>query len=148
MLRTGEKNIKYAERVLACISNAPSDFVSNLSENFKNGDNFAKKTVISIKRAFYNDVVPEMMAKVKIDSMLANCTQYAGVISNLFRNPSDPIAGVAKSNIIDLEFKTDDEIKAENDAAAVEEKKAAEKKAKEDEKKAIKGKAKSKVEKK
>lgn len=147
-IETGEKNIKYAERVLACISNAPSDFVSNLSENFKNGDNFAKKTVISIKRAFYHDVVPEMMAKVKIDSMLANCTQYAGVISNLFRNPSDPIAGVAKSNIIDLEFKTDDEIKAENDAAAVEEKKAAEKKAKEDEKKAIKGKAKSKVEKK
>lgn len=147
-IETGEKNIKYAERVLACISNAPSDFVSNLSEKFKAGDNFAKKTIISIKRAFYHDVTPEMMAKVKVDSMLANCTQYAGVISNLFRNPSDPIAGVAKSNIIDLEFKTDEEIKAEADAAAEEAKKAAEQKAKDDAKKAAKGKAKSKVEKK
>lgn len=147
-IETGEKNIKYAERVLACISNAPSDFVSNLSESFKEGNNFAKKTVLSIKRAFYNDVTPDMMAKVKTDSMLANCTQYAGVISNLFRNPSDPIAGVAKSNIIDLEFKTDDEIKAEEEAAAAEAKKAAEEKAKEDAKKAAKGKAKSKVEKK
>lgn len=145
---TGEKNIKYADRVLACISNAPSDFVSNLSENFKAGNNFAKKTVLSIKRAFYHDVTPEMMAKVKIDSMLTNCTQYAGIISNLFRNPSDPIAGVAKSNILDLEFKTDEEIKAEEAAAAEEAKKAAEQKAKEDAKKAAKGKAKSKVEKK
>lgn len=147
-IETGEKNIKYAERVLACISNAPSDFVSNLSESFKEGNNFAKKTVLSIKRAFYNNVTPDMMAKVKMDSMLANCTQYAGVISNLFRNPSDPIAGVAKSNIIDLEFKTDDEIKAEEETAAAEAKKAAEEKAKEDAKKAAKGKAKSKVEKK
>ncbi len=147
-IETGKKNINYAERVLACISNAPSEFVSNLSENFKAGDNFAKKTVLTIKRAFYNDVAPEMMAKVKIDSMLANCTQYAGIISNLFRNPSNPIAGVAKSNIIDLEFKTDDEIKAEDEAAAAEAKKAAEEKAKEDAKKAAKGKAKSKVEKK
>lgn len=147
-IETGEKNIRYAERVLACISNAPSEFVSNLASKFKEGDNFAKKTVLSIKRAFYNDVTPEMMAKVKIDSMLANCTQYAGIISNLFRNPSDPIAGIAKSNIIDLEFKTDEEIKAEADAAAEEAKKAAEQKAKDDAKKAAKGKAKSKVEKK
>lgn len=147
-IETGNKNIKYAERALACLSNAPSDFVSNLSENFKSGDNFAKKTVLSIKRAFYNDVVPEMMAKVKIDSMLANCTQYAGIISNLFRNPSDPIAGVSKGNIIDLEFKTDEEIKSEEEAVAAEAKKAAEEKSKEDAKKAAKGKAKAKVEKK
>ena len=147
-IETGEKNVKYAGRVLACISCAPSDFVSNLSENFKNGNNFAKKTVLAIKRAFYHDVAPEMMAKVKMDSMLANCTQYAGIISNLFRNPSDPIAGVTKSNIIDLEFKTDEEIKAEDAAAAEAAKKAAEEKAKEDAKKAAKGKAKSKVEKK
>ena len=142
-IETGEKNIKYADRVLSCISNAPSEFVSNLSENFKTGNNFAKKTVLAIKRAFYHDVTPDMMAKVKIDSMLANCTQYAGIISNLFRNPSDPIAGVAKSNIIDLEFKTDEEIKAEDEAAAAEAKKAAEQKAKEDAKKAAKGKAKA-----
>ena len=56
------------------------------------GNNVAKKTVIAIKRAYYRDVTPEMMAKVKSDSMLDNATQHAGIISNLFRNPSDPVS--------------------------------------------------------
>lgn len=146
-IETGEKNIKWAEKAIASISNAPSDFVFNLKQNFLNGDNFAKKTVLAIKHAYYSDVAPEMMAKVKPDSMLDNATQYAGVISNLFRNPSDPIAGVALSNIIDLEFKTDDEIKAEEEAIAAEAKKATEEKAKENAKKEKVGKAKSKVKK-
>ena len=50
--------------------------------------------------------------------MLDNYPQYAGIISNLFRNPSDPLVGYAKENIIDLAFKTDDEIKAEEEAVA------------------------------
>ena len=87
-----------------------------MKKNFLEGNNFAKKTVIAIKRAYYRDVTPEMMAKVKSDSMLDNATQYAGIISNLFRNPSDPLVGYAKENIIDLEFKTDEEIKAEEEA--------------------------------
>ena len=111
------------------------------------GNNFAKKTVIAIKRAYYRDVTPDMMAKVKSDSMLDNATQYAGIISNLFRNPSDPLVGYAKENIIDLEFKTDEEIKAEEEAVAKAAKEAADKKAAEDKKKEAKGKAKAQVKK-
>ena len=138
---TANKNIAFADKATAAVLAAPGEFVENLKKNFLDGNSFAKKTVISIKRAYYRDVVPEMMAKVKPDSMLDNATQYAGIISNLFRNPSDPLAGYAKENIIDLAFKTDEEIKAEEEAVAKAAKEAADKKAAENKKKEAKGKA-------
>lgn len=141
------KNIAFADKATAAVLAAPGEFVENLKKNFLEGNNFAKKTVIAIKRAYYRDVTPDMMAKVKSDSMLDNATQYAGIISNLFRNPSDPLVGYAKENIIDLEFKTDEEIKAEEEAVAKAAKEAAEKKAAEDKKKEAKGKAKAQVKK-
>ena len=144
---TANKNIAFADKATAAVLAAPGEFVENLKKNFLDGNSFAKKTVISIKRAYYRDVVPEMMAKVKPDSMLDNATQYAGIISNLFRNPSDPLAGYAKENIIDLAFKTDEEIKAEEEAVAKAAKEAADKKAAENKKKEAKGKAKAQVKK-
>lgn len=144
---TANKNIAFADKATAAVLAAPGEFVENLKKNFLDGNSFAKKTVISIKRAYYRDVVPEMMAKVKPDSMLDNATQYAGIISNLFRNPSDPLVGYAKENIIDLAFKTDEEIKAEEEAVAKAAKEAADKKAAENKKKEAKGKAKAQVKK-
>ena len=141
------KNIAFADKATAAVLAAPGSFVEGLKQGFLDGNNFAKKTVIAIKRAYYRVVSPEMMAKVKPDSMLDNATQYAGIISNLFRNPSDPLVGYAKENIVDLEFKTDDEIKAEEEAVAKAAKEAADKKAAEDKKKEAKGKAKAQVKK-
>lgn len=141
------KNIAFADKATAAVLAAPGSFVEGLKQGFLDGNNFAKKTVIAIKRAYYREVSPEMMAKVKTDSMLDNATQYAGIISNLFRNPSDPLVGYAKENIIDLEFKTDEEIKAEEEAVAKAAKEAADKKAAENKKKEAKGKAKAQVKK-
>lgn len=142
---TANKNIAFADKATAAVLAAPGSFVESLKQNFLDGNNFAKKTVIAIKHAYYRDVAPEMMAKVKPDSMLDNATQYAGIISNLFRNPSDPLVGYAKENIIDLAFKTDEEIKAEAVAKAAKE--AADKKAADNKKKETKGKAKAQVKK-
>ena len=144
---TANKNIAFADKATAAVLAAPGSFVESLKQNFLDGNNFAKKTVIAIKRAYYRDVAPEMMAKVKPDSMLDNATQYAGIISNLFRNPSDPLVGYAKENIIDLAFKTDEEIKAEEEAVAKAAKEAADKKAADNKKKEAKGKAKAQVKK-
>lgn len=141
------KNIAFADKATAAVLAAPGSFVEGLKQGFLDDNNFAKKTVIAIKRAYYREVSPEMMAKVKSDSMLDNATQYAGIISNMFRNPSDPLVGYAKENIIDLEFKTDEEIKAEEEAVAKAAKEAANKKAAEDKKKEAKGKAKAQVKK-
>ena len=144
---TANKNIAFADKATAAVLAAPGEFVENLKKDFLDGNNFAKKTIISIKRAYYRDVAPEMMAKVKPDSMLDNATQYAGIISNLFRNPSDPLVGYAKENINDLVFKTDEEIKAEEEAVAKAAKEAADKKAAENKKKEAKGKAEAQVKK-
>lgn len=146
-VEVANKNIAFADKATAAVLAAPGSFVESLKQNFLDGNSFAKKTVIAIKRAYYRDVAPEMMAKVKPDSMLDNATQYAGIVSNLFRNPSDPLVGYAKENIIDLAFKTDEEIKAEEEAVAKAAKEAADKKAAEDKKKAAKGKAKAQVKK-
>lgn len=146
-IEIANKNIAFADKATAAVLAAPGSFVESLKQNFLDGNNFAKKAVISIKRAYYRDVAPEMMAKVKPDSMLDNATQYAGIISNLFRNPSDPLVGYAKENIIDLAFKTDEEIKAEEEAVTKAAKEATDKKAAEDKKKAAKGKAKAQVKK-
>lgn len=144
---TANKNIAFADKATAAVLAAPGSFVEGLKQNFLDGNNFAKKTVASIKRVYYRDVTPEMMAKVKPDSMLDNATQYAGIISNLFRNPSDPLVGYAKENINDLAFKTDEEIKAEEEAVAKAAKEAEDKKKAEDKKNAAKGKAKAQVKK-
>lgn len=146
-VEVANKNIAFADKATAAVLAAPGSFVESLKQNFLDGNSFAKKTVIAIKRAYYRDVAPEMMAKVKPDSMLDNATQYAGIVSNLFRNPSDPLVGYAKENINDLVFKTDEEIKAEEEAVAKAAKEAADKKAAEDKKKAAKGKAKAQVKK-
>lgn len=144
---SANNNIAFADKATAAVLAAPGSFVEGLKQGFLDGNNFAKKTVIAIKRAYYREVSPEMMAKVKPDSMLDNATQYAGIISNLFRNPSDPLVGYAKENIVDLEFKTDEEIKTEEEAVAKAAKEAADKKAAEDKKKEAKGKAKAQVKK-
>lgn len=132
-IETANKNIKFAEKALDAIICAPSEFVDNLKQKYLEKDNFAKKTVICLKKAFYSNVSDEEMSRVKIDSLLDNCTQYAGVISNLFRDPGNQISGYAVSNADHLEFKTHEEVSEEKlseEKAAAE---AAEKKAKENE---------------
>ena len=59
------KNIAFADKATAAVLAAPGSFVEGLKQGFLDGNNFAKKTVIAIKRAYYREVSPEMMAKVK-----------------------------------------------------------------------------------
>jgi len=132
-IETANKNIKFAEKALDAITCAPSEFVDNLKQKYLEKDNFAKKTVICLKKAFYSNVSDEEMSRVKIDSLLDNCTQYAGVISNLFRDPGNQISGYSVSNADHLEFKTHEEVSEEKLAEEKAAAEAAEKKAKENE---------------
>ena len=104
-----------------------------MKQKYLEKDNFAIKTVICLKKAFYSNVSDEEMSRVKIDSLLDNCTQYAGVISNLFRDPGNQISGDAVSNADHLEFKTHEEVSEEKLAEEKAAAEAAEKKAKENE---------------
>lgn len=130
---TANKNIKFADKAMEAITNAPVDFVTGLKEKYLSGDNFAKKTVICIKKAYYHDVSEDKMKIVKIDSLLDKCTQYAGVISNLFRDPGNQLEGYSLETVDHLEFKTEDELAEEAKAAEKKAAEAAEEKKKQDE---------------
>lgn len=114
---TADKNIAYAKKTMDAIKCASSDFVTSLKSNYLNKDNKAHKTVVSIKNVFYRNVAAEKMSTVKIDSLLNCCTQYAGIISNLFRDPLNSLAGYSLDKVDHLEFKTPDEIAEEKKAA-------------------------------
>lgn len=135
---TANKNIAYADKAMQAIVCAPSEFVANLKQNYLEKDNSAHKTVICIKKAFYNNVPVDKMMTVKIDSLLDNCTQYAAMISNLFRDPGNLLEANLEK-VDHLEYKTAEEISAENAAAEKEAAEKAEKKAKEDEAKKAAG---------
>lgn len=132
---TANKNIKFADKAMEAITNAPADFVANLKEKYLAKDNFAHKTVIAIKKAYYRGVTNDEWNRVKIDSLLDNCTQYAGVISNLFRDPNNQLAGYSLASADHLDFKTPEEVSAEKLEAEKAAAKAAEEKKKEDEEK-------------
>lgn len=129
---TANKNIEYAKRTMEAIKCAPSSFVTELKDNYLNKDNKAHKTVISIKNTFYKDIPVEKMLTVKVDSLLDCCTQYAGIISNLFRDPLNRLEGYSMDQTDHLEFKTPEEISEENKAAEKAAAEAAAKKAEED----------------
>lgn len=133
---TANKNIEYAKKSIEAIKCAPSDFVVSLKENYINNSskehNKAHKTVISIKNAFYRNIPAEKMYTVKMDSFLNCCTQYAGIVSNLFRDPLNQLDGYSMDLTDKLEFKTPDEISEERLAAEKAAAEAAAKKAEED----------------
>lgn len=130
---TANKNIKFADKAMEAITNAPVDFVTSLKEKYLDGDNFARKTVISIKKAYYRNIPEDKMKTVKIDSLLDKCTQYAGVISNLFRDPGNQLAGYSLEAVEHLEFKTEEELAEEAKAAEKKAAEVAEEKKKQDE---------------
>jgi hypothetical protein len=136
---TANKNIAYADKAAQAVVCAPSEFVSTLKEKYLTKDNFAHKTVICIKKAFYSDIDAEKMSTVKMDSFLNNCANYAGIISNLFRDPGNQLEGYSAEKSDHLEFKTAEEIEAEKTEAAKAEAEAAANKAKEDEAKKAAG---------
>lgn len=143
---TANKNIAYADKATQAVVCAPSEFVANLKANYLNKDNAAHKTVICLKKAFYDNVPVDKMMTVKIDSLLDSCTQYAAMISNLFRDPGDQLE-TNLEEVDHLVFKTEEEIAAENEAASKAAAKAAEEKAKENEAKKKAGIKKNKVKK-
>lgn len=133
---TANKNIEYAKKSMQAVKCAPSNFVVNLKENYLNNSskehNKAHKTVVSIKNVFYKNIPAEKMSTVKINSFLDCCTQYAGIISNLFRDPLNRLDGYSLDQVDHLEFKTPDEISEERQAAEKAAAEAAAKKAEED----------------
>lgn len=145
-IETFKKNIAHAQSAIEHVTNCSSDTIDNLITNYYKTDNtgmFAQKIIKSIVSLYYADVDKAKFGKVKIDSLLKNCQIYASIITNLFRDPLNPIKTYEAADITELQFKSDEEIEAEKKAAKEAADKAAEEKKAEDAKKAEEGKKKA-----
>lgn len=144
------KNIEYAQHAIECVTCPSGDFVANITETYKSGsgkDHMLVKKVIKSIVDSYLGLTAEQLSTAKIDSLLNAVTQYAGTITNLFRDPSNQISGYSLTDADHIEYKTPEEIAEEKAAAEKAEAEAAEKKAQEDAKKAKTGKQKAQVKK-
>lgn len=143
-----EKNIERAKSVIALANNPSSEYVDKFEENYDSDDQkvrmLTNKTLKSVIDCYRGDISKEKLGIAKKESLLATAKHYIGYITNLFREPTSQLSGYSLGSAPDIVFKTDEELKAEKEAAEKAEKEAAEKKAAEDAKKEKVGKAKSK----
>lgn len=102
-------SIKHLEEVTETIFNASSDFVDALLEKYAEKDRLATTTFKHVLDGYYADVDVE---KTPIDTIKHNVKQRAGIITNLFRNPSTPIMEYSEANLVDVtKAKEDDDSK-------------------------------------
>jgi hypothetical protein len=78
------------------VDNFCANYTDNKSEGFKHARMMGSKII----KTYYGDVD---LKTIKMDSLIHNMQQYAGVITNMFLSPVDQFAEYSASNITELE---------------------------------------------
>ena len=109
-----EEAIAYHKETLEYICNPSVDTIATLIEDFASDDNTTKaraaQIIKSIRGTYYADVDFKATTYVNLNQNL--CT-YAGVITNLFRDPTQHIVGYDAADIHELVPLTEEESKKE-----------------------------------
>lgn len=99
-IEIAEKNLKHFEEVISYVLNPSSEIPASLIAGLEERDKFAVATAKAITDSYYDEYnVKEM----KQDGVRHNIEQYAGIIINLFRDPSARMEQYSVSNIMPLE---------------------------------------------
>lgn len=100
-IATAEENIKYIKSVMNVTSSPASDYIEKLPEDYRNaasdGHKLADRIYRDIKETFMAGVDEEKVDRSKFDH---NVMQYAGIITNYFK---DPLAKLTNYNEMYLE---------------------------------------------
>lgn len=99
-IATQEKNIAHFNDVLSCAMNPTSEFVNNFETNYLAHEKNEMKVFKSIADSYYDDIE---LKEMKTDGVRHNIVQYAGIITNLFRDPLTPLEEYNASNLVELE---------------------------------------------
>ena len=117
-IEAAKMTIAEQEKVIEIITNPSLDVVDNLIESYNAEDHeseeyaIAHRLVRNVKDLYYKKIDEE---KVNKDAFLKNCQQYAGIITNLFRDPLAQSINYSKSNLVELkEVITEEEQQEEN----------------------------------
>ena len=100
-LETLNNNVEYINKIIEYVTNPGSDVADSLINKYNEHDSVAARIFKSITDSYYRDVD---LKTVKQDSLKHNVEQYAGVITNLFRDPLSQLIQYKEANITELEF--------------------------------------------
>lgn len=99
-IETAKNNIAHLNEVLSYVLSPKAETLEELIKGYDEKDTVAVRTFNAISDSYYDEYnVKEM----KQDGVRHNLKQYAGIITNLFRDPSARIDGYSESNLMQLE---------------------------------------------
>lgn len=99
-IKIAEKNLKHFEEVISYVLNPSSEVPTNLMAGLGEKDKFAMATAKAITDSYYDEY---NIKEMKQDGVRHNIEQYAGIIINLFRDPSARMDQYSVSNLMPLE---------------------------------------------
>ena len=100
-LETLNNNIAYINKTVEYVTNPESDIVDGLIDAYNQNDIAAKRIFKAIVDSYYHDID---VKTVKQDLLKKNVQQYAGVITNMFRDPLSQLLEYKEANIVELEY--------------------------------------------
>lgn len=109
-LETLNNNFSHFNDIIDYVKNPSSDVADNLLDEVSNKDAAAMKTYKSILDSYYTGID---LATVDAVALKHNIQQYAGIITNMFRDPGATIKTYNESNITESIFKEETDSKTE-----------------------------------
>lgn len=99
-IETAEKNMSRFDEVLSYVLSPSAETLDGIIEGYKEKDTAAVRTFKAISDSYYDEY---NIKEMKQDGVRHNLTQYAGIITNLFRDPSAQLDQYSESNLMQLE---------------------------------------------
>lgn len=99
-IEIAEKNLAHFDKVLSYVLSPSAENLESIIAGYSAKDTVSIRTFKAIIESYYDDInVKEM----KQDGIRHNAAQYAGIITNLFRDPSAKLDQYSESNLMQLE---------------------------------------------
>lgn len=102
-IESSNNSIAYLNNIIATVDNPSAESISNMIAQYENkqdiNHSIASRSFNQIVRTYYGSVDSKT---IKQDVLKHNVEQYAGIITNLFRDPLSQIVGYNESNILEL----------------------------------------------
>lgn len=108
-----KKSIEHLKETIEFISIPTAETADNLLTNYAEKDKAAMSIFRYIVDSYYSDVD---VAKVDAGILKNNVQQYAGVITNLFRDPTTPLMAYSEANIVELTMPVEEESATEEES--------------------------------
>ena len=99
-IETATRNIQHFKDVISYVACPTNEVPANFIENYLAKDTTAIRTFKAITDSYYDDIV---IKEMKQDGIRHNVEQLAGIITNMFRDPTARLEEYSEANLVDLE---------------------------------------------